>query len=360
MRIQPITVLCCLFIVLVSSNYSLCSTRAFGIGDQLSAQSVGATDGSTHIVAFDRPAVVVLWATWSPSSLTALSEIIKAAPQGGIRWQLLPINVDAPMLEDLDTARVHAAAKSAGWNGVVYHDRRYEIMDSWGILAIPTVMFTALGGAIEEVEHDWSPFLRDKLFAMYFGAITDSFPGIVLPVASARCRDDAAAARRLWRINRPADAITLMKRVSDSCVGVSSDRARLANWRWQSSDSIKARDQIRSSLRADEPNAWTVCADAAISLRLGDREAALDLSRKAAAMDSAFFPAWSVVAQAAWQTEDFALVENALQRMNTLYASHPSTLELGARLAERQGDVQRAVEMLRRAVEARIRLAIHP
>lgn len=341
--------------VTVGTAYS--STRSYDIGDQVTAERIGVIDGSTQLIVFERPTVVLLWATWSESSLHAFSEIVKASPQGGVRWQVLPINVDAPQLSADDSARVHVAAKAAGWNGTIYHDRGYQIMDSWGTLSVPTVVFTALGGWIEEIEHHWSPGLRDKLFALYFGSITDSFPGIATPIASGKCLADASAARRLWRLNRPTDAIALMKRVSDSCIGVSSDIARLANWRWQSVDSMKSRDPILTSLRRQQPSAWSQCAEAAIYLRAGSRDSALALTQRAIALDSMYFPAWIVLGHVAWQMDDLATARTALRWMESLNRHHPATLEFGSRLSERSGNLAEATTLMQQAVLGRLRLA---
>lgn len=339
----------------IARDAARCATRNYDIGDRLSAVQLQSTDGKSQLVNFERPTIAILWASWSPNSLTALREVLKAAPQGGIRWQILPINVDSPLASASDTAQIHAAARSVGLNGAVLYDRGYDVMERWGVLSIPTIVFTALGGEIDEIEHDWSPVLRDRLFTLYFGAITDSFPGITFPVASAKCITDTETARRLWRFGKTASARATMQKVADSCIGLPSDLARYANWIYSMGDSLKMRDQVSRMLNGPYQNAWTVCARAALASRRGQHDSAAALCQEAVVQDSAFFPAWIMMAESEWKAGDTSAAIEAHTRARDLNRHDPRVSVLGSQFAVARGEVQMAATMMRAAVEARLR-----
>lgn len=333
----------------------LCATRNFDIGDRLGATQLHSSDGKHQLVSFERPTIAILWSSWSPNSLTALREILRAAPQGGIRWQILPINVDSPMGGTPDTAQIHTAARSAGLNGAVLYDSGYVVMERWGVFSIPTVVFTGLGGEIDEIEHDWSPVLRDRLFTVYFGAITDSFPGITIPVASPECITAAETARRLWRMGKAAGACATMREVADSCTGLPNDVARYANWIYAMGDSLKMRDQVLRMLNGSYQNAWTICARAGMASRRGEHDSATALCREALVQDSAFFPAWILLAESEWEAGDTTAAIEAQARARILNRHDPRVNFLGAQIAAARGDSQEAVALMRRAVEQRLR-----
>lgn len=339
----------------IAGEPAICATKNYDIGDRLSAVQLQSTDGKSQLMNFERPTIAILWASWSPNSLTALREILKAAPQGGIRWQILPINVDSPLASAPDTAQIHAAARAVGLNGAVLYDREYDVMDQWGVLSIPTVVFTALGGEIDEIEHDWSPVLRDRLFTLYFGAITDSFPGITIPVASPKCITDTETARRLWRIGKTASARATMQRVADSCIGLPSDLARYANWIYSMGDSLKLRDQVSGMMNGPYQNAWTVCARAALASRRGQHDSVQALCHEAILQDSAFYPAWIMMAESKWKMGDTSAATEAHARARDLNRYDSRVSLLGSQFAEARGEVQKAATMMREAVEARLR-----
>ena len=346
------------FLLTFGSRTTHAATRHYDVGDRLTAHTLYTTDGTEKLVSFESPSIIILWSTWSPASLSALDEILDATPKGGIRWQIVPINVDAPFLSLSDTGRVNTAARSAGWPGPVWHDRGYQIMDDWGVLALPTVTITALGGAIDEIEHDWSPILRARLFVLYFGAVSDSFPGIMTPIASQPCRTKAEAARKLWRVGRKESAITLMQDVADSCTGLPNDLARLADWKWSVGDSIRQRVRIETLVQGDHQNAWTLCAQAALADRRGDDTSSVALCLRAIAVDSAFFPAWILLAERSRQIDDSITVRVAYARARELNRFDGRVLSLGARLAESRGDHVQSARLMRAAAEARLRSAV--
>jgi hypothetical protein len=333
------------------------ATRSYDIGDRLTVQQLYATDGQEKVFSFENPSVVILWATWSSASLIALDEMLEGAPKGGIRWQIVPINVDAPALSSSDTIRVHAAARAAGWNGPVWHDRDYHLMDRLGVLSVPTVMFTALGGAIDEIEHDWSASLRDRLFVLYFGAFTDSFPGMVTSKVLPQCRSKAESARKLWRMEKKPSAIAIMQGVADSCAGLPSDMARLANWKWSVGDSIRHQAQIAGLVRSRETNAWTLTAQASLAARAREDSTAVGLCRDAIALDSSFFPAWALLTELSYRTADTTTARSAYDRARSLNHLDSRVLAFGSRLAESDGKIADAVRLVRAAVEARQRRA---
>jgi hypothetical protein len=334
---------------------AFCTTRNFDIGDRLSAFSLMMHDGSEELLQFDRPTVVILWATWSPASVTALSELLRGAPQGGIRWQLLPVNVDAPSLNSSDTARINSAARSAGWNGAVLCDRGYSLMDHWGVLAVPTVAITGMGGIIDELEHDWSPVLRDRLFTLYFGAITDSFPGMTEPVATAECRAGAAAARQRWRLRQSGEAIESMRKIVDECDGLPIDVARYVHWACSEVGTAPSRVELDRVLERQPQNAWTLVARGTLEVREGSCSTAVEYCRIAATADSAFLPAWIQLAECLWKMHDTAGAAKALERARLLNRFDARVLALGANLAEARGEFPEAARLYRAAVEARMR-----
>lgn len=333
------------------------ATRHYDIGDRVASIKVRATVGEERIFTLENPSIVILWSTSSPVSLTALEELLAGAPMGGIRWQIVPINVDAPSLNTSDTARVNAVARKAGWNGQVWHDQGYRVMDDWGVFSLPTVVFTSLGGRIDEIEHDWSPLIRVRLFALYFGAATDSFPGMTTPIATETCRYNAEDARRLWRMGKTKSAIARMRPVVDSCAGLPSDVARFADWVWSTGDSVRQRDEIERFLREAEQSAWTLCGRAGLAQRRGDCSLAVTLCRQSTMADSAFFPAWIQLAESARLCGDSALAVTAYNRARLLNRLDPRVLAFGAHLAEIRGEREEAARFLRAAVEARLRIA---
>jgi hypothetical protein len=339
----------------VACDAGQCGTRNYDVGDRLSAVQLRSTDGKTQLVNFERPTIAILWASWSPNSLTALREVLKAAPQGGIRWQILPINVDSPRTAPNDTSTIHASARTAGLNGPVLYDSDYQLMDQWEVLSIPTIIFTGLGGEIDEIEHDWSPVLRDRLFTLYFGAITDSFPGITIPRASPRCISDVETARRLWRIGRAIGARAIMQRVADSCIGLPADLARYANWIYSMGDSVKMRDQVWRMMNGPEQNAWTTCARAGMASRRGQHDSAAALCQEAVSQDSAFYPAWILLAESKWIAGDTAAAVMAHARARGLNRHDARVSCLGAQIATGRMETQEAAELMRQAVESRLR-----
>lgn len=330
------------------------ATKYYERGDRLAAYQIHATSGDSSVISFERPSIIVLWATWSPASLTALDELLEGAPKGGIRWQVIPINVDAPVLNAVDTARVHAAAKTSGWNGPVWYDRGYSLMTEWGVLAIPTVAVTALGGTIDEIEHDWSPVLRDRLFALYFGALTDSFPGFVSEKSTEVCRKRAMTARWLWRIGKRVEAVASMQAVADSCSDLPNDVARLANWKWSLGGSMRRESAIRPLVEHDDASPWTSAAHAGWKYRQGDREGAIVHAERATELDSAFYPAWIQLAEFSESVGDSGKAVRAFTRAAQLNRFDGRALVLGARLAQSRGDLAEANRLLRSAVEARL------
>lgn len=339
----------------LSVNRAAGASRHYDIGDRLPAVRLTALDGTKQIVSFERPTIVILWATWSPKSLTALGELLRNAPQGGVRWQVIPLNVDGPHVSSSNAAAVDSAARASGWNGPILYDDGYVAMDSWGVLGVPTVVFTGLGGAIDEIEHDWTPVLRDRLFSQYFGAITDSFPGVMTMPASRKCLDQSATARRLWRIGRSSDARNTMQRAVDSCVGIPRDVARLSNWISNSGDSLKLRAQIADMLQHANQNAWTFCARGALERRRGNREAAQELCYDALSQDSTFVPAWSLLAECSWESGDSLTAQAAYNRARSLNRMDARVLRTGALLAQARGEEREAARLMQAAVEARLR-----
>ena len=329
--------------------------RNFDTGDRLSVRRMVSTDGSEQMQAFGKPSVIVLWSTWSPVSQAALTEILESAPQGGTRWQLLPINVDGPSLTTNDTARVNSAARAAGWHGQVWHDSGYQLMDELGVFSIPTVIFTNLGGRIEEVEHDWSARIRQRLFTYYFGAVSDSFPGITTPESSPLCRSKSESARRQWRSGNTELALTQMHGVIDSCSGLPNDYVRFADWIWSSGDSLRRGGEIARWITGRDQNAWTLSARAGLARRNGDCSLSVSLCREALALDSAFFPAWILLAEASRVCDDSASMIQAYNRARALNRLDQRVLALGAELAARRNESDEAVRLLRAAVEAGLR-----
>lgn len=341
--------------ILGGSQYSHAKTRHYDLGDRLSVEQICSTDGQVKLVSFETPSIVILWSTWSTASLTALEEVLDGAPSGGVRWQVVPINVDAPSMNASDTSRINSAARQAGWNGPVWYDRDYRIMDSWGVIAIPTLVITSLGGAIDEIEHDWSAPLRDRLFVLYFGAVTDSFPGMTTPASTPQCRTKAESARRLWRMNKKPGAIAVMMSVADSCDGLPDDIARLADWRWSVGDSLRQGLSIAALVRNSERSAWTQCARASFAARRGDDSGAVALCQEAIARDSAFLPAWLQLSGSSLQISDSATAISAYERARVLNRWDARVLQLGASLAETAGEFVESALLMKAAVECRLR-----
>lgn len=331
------------------------ATRNFDIGDRLSIRRLRSTSGAEESQTFAKPSVIILWSTWSPASQAALSEILASAPQGGTRWQLIPINVDGPSLTTSDTARVNPAARAAGWQGQVWHDSGYHLMDELGVFSIPTVIFTNLGGQIEEVEHDWSARIRQRLFTYYFGAATDSFPGITTPESTPQCRSKSESARRHWRSGNTELALTQMREVIDSCAGLPNDYARYADWIWSSGDSLGRGDEVTQSITSRDQNAWTLSARAGLARNNGDCSLSVSLCREALALDSAFFPAWILLAEASRACDDSTSMIQGYNRARALNRLDQRVLAMGAELAARRNEPEAAVRLMRAAVEAGLR-----
>lgn len=329
--------------------------RNFDLGDPISTVELTALGGKSQLFSFERPSVVVFWASWSPLSQSALAELVAKAPKGGIRWQVVPINIDKPDVTAADTARLYTAARAAGWYGPLWYDREYRLVERWGIFSAPTVIITNLGGAIAELEHDWTRAIQTRLFTLYFGAITDSFPGLPDPPASEHCLAQAAMARRLWRLGQESGALARMRVVVDSCAGLPRDLARYAEWAWRAGDSLRLAMSLDSVLERGGETAWPLTLRAELAVRRHDTLSALDLTRRAIAADSLFAPAWIRLLTTSLAAGDTTTALAAYERLKTLCPQEPRVLAAGSILAERQGQITRAATRMRRAVEARLR-----
>lgn len=333
------------------------ATKNYDLGDRIAAYELTATTGETRILTLESPSIVVLWATWSPRSLTALTEILRAAPQGGIRWQIVPINVDAAALAAADTARVHAAGREAGWNGPVWHDRGLRIFHEWGTIALPTVVITALGGNVDEIEHDWTGSVRDRLFGLYFGAYTDSFPGMSLPPSTESCRSATHDARRLWRMSKLQSAIDAMQSACSVCPDLPDDAGRLAAWIWKTGDTMRVEARINEVLSKSEPGAWPLLVQSTLAQRRGQCDSAADFARQSLRYDSAFAPAWVQLAESALLCGETDEAARAYERARHLNMLDPRVHAIGGRIAAKRGDHKSSTLLMRWAVEERLRLA---
>lgn len=344
---------------LAFAGSSYASMRNYLVGDRLTARRVQTTGGARQQMTFENPSVVILWSTWSARSLEAFREIMKAAPASGSRWQIIPINVDAPSLNAADTARVHAAARDAGWHERVWHDDGYQLMDEWGVLSVPTVVFTGLGGFIDEIEHGWSPVIRDRLFTRYFGTATDSVGVDTIVETPTQCRAKAVGAQREWRTGDKRTAITLMRTVIDSCSDQPSALSRCADWLLVAGGGRRELIQMEQELWAAAQNEWTRCALAGLALDRRDCSAAVVLSQEAIILDSDFFPAWMLLAQSSRLCGDTVNAKEAYGRARGLNRHNSRVLALGAAMAESRGDTKAAARLMRASVEARLRPRLH-
>lgn len=329
-------------------------TKVFERGDRMGAFQVRATTGETQIIPLDGPTVVIFWATWSPSSLVALKDILATAPKGGIRWRIVPINVDAPRLVADDTAAVHRAVRDAGWRGPIWSDHDYAIMDDWGVLSVPTILFVGLGGIVEEIEHDWSAAIRIRLFTLYFSSPSDSFPGMPTELASKSCRNKASEARRLWRQKFFESALKVLTPMIDLCPELPNDIGRYVSWRWSMGGAPRRGADLLRLTAAHRDAVWPLCAEASIMIRQGNCSTAVSLARQATDLDSAFSPAWILLAESAWRCRDTAGALLATERAAVLNRHDPKLLWLLAQMSEGAATTRETVRLWRRTVERRL------
>lgn len=340
----------------LASAPAVAAARYLDLGDQLNVVELSATNGARQMTSFERPSIIVFWSTWSPLALSTLQELVTKAPKGGVRWQVVPINIDSPDPRPADTAHIHAAARAAGWHGPVWYDHDNLLIERWGILSAPTVIITNLGGLIAELEHDWSREIQTRIFTLYFGAITDSFPGMPGPSASEQCLMAASKARRLWRLGQERAAITAMRLIVDSCQGLPCDLARYVEWVWMTGDSLGQGQALDSILERGGENPWTLALRARLAERRRDCETAARLADRALRADSMFAPAWIARAEVARACGDMPLAQDAYRRLQSLCPRDARVLALGAALAEQAGETAAAATYMRRAVEARMQL----
>ncbi|MEQ1935890.1 MAG: hypothetical protein ABL962_18700, partial [Fimbriimonadaceae bacterium] len=143
----------------------------------------------------------------------------------------------------------------------------------------------------------------------------------------------------------------------DSCAGLPSDIARLADWKWSVGDSVRHQAQIAGLVRSRETNAWTLTVQASLDARAWKDLTAVGLCRDAIALDSAFFPAWMLLAELSHRSGDTVTARLAYDRARSLNHLDSRVLAFGSRLAESDGKIAEAVRLVRAAVEARQRRA---
>lgn len=111
-----------------------------------------------------RATLVLFWATWSPRSLQALSDLEvlhrEFAPLG---LRVVAVNVEGEKISAQDAARVTAAAQASGVTYSVALDRDLSLYADWGVGAVPSAALVDAKGTILEAFDGYPPGLSGRL-----------------------------------------------------------------------------------------------------------------------------------------------------------------------------------------------------
>jgi hypothetical protein len=328
------------------------------LGDKLDPFRVVDSTGKTTVLNAETPTVVVLWASWSESSKSALRDLIKSAPQSGIRWTVVPI--DAEGLGPATRSSASGTLRSLGYTtGGIWRDPDMQLESSWGIHTVPTVIMTGLGGFIVKMTVGWNDAIRDSITAEYFASTPTKGPAPVqrtpVPITPAVRR--MAELRRHHRQGQSTPAVDSIAELlrSDSTVA-SADAARLLLWRVEEADTAGLSALTDSVLVSRPRNPWLLLARSLDRFNRRDWLGAQSDSKEALGMDSACTPALTMVALASLELGDTALAQQGADAAWGRNHSSPRLLALKARLAGAKGQPKAEAQWWQWAVEASMHL----
>jgi thiol-disulfide isomerase/thioredoxin len=119
-----------------------------------------------------RATLVLFWATWSPRSLKALSDLEalhrEFAPSG---LRVVAVNVEGERPSAQDAARVTAAAQASGITYSVALDRDLSLYSAWGVGAVPSAALVDATGTILETMDGYPPGLSGRLGKLVAAAL---------------------------------------------------------------------------------------------------------------------------------------------------------------------------------------------
>jgi len=334
--------------------FSLNGTHSLWAGDRIEPFLRHPARGKAELWTPGVPTVVIFWARWSPQSVVALRDIVSAAPRSAVRWAIVPINVDRAVVSPREATAIDAAARKTGYQGPVWYDAGFELSRHWGMVAVPTVIVTGLGGTVELAQAGWTSARRDRLVSTYFGTANDTTPSVTVDSLLTRCRRDLAHSRFLWRHRAGDSAMALAARVQAACSTSADAPLLLAWWRWEKKDTLGARGAATAAIKADSTDPWSWVTLGAISERCGEFVEARRLAERALGLDSIFAPAWMIVARSSLEAGDTSSTRVAIAALERLSRHDPDLAVTRARLQEQAGDPRGAAAYWRSAVEGRL------
>jgi hypothetical protein len=335
--------------------FPVAGMRSLWVGDRVESFMRQPARGKARLWTPGVPTVVIFWARWSPQSVMALRDIVSAEPRSAARWEIVPINVDRAAVSPRESTAIDAVARKMGYQGPVWYDAGFELSRRWGVVAVPTVIVTGLGGAVELAQAGWTSEQRDRIISTYFGTVNDTTPPVAVDSLLTRCRRDLAHSRFLWRHGAGDSAIALAARVQAACSTTADAPLLLAWWRWEKKDTLGARGAATAAIKADSTDPWSWVTLGAISERCGQVVEARRLAERALGLDSIFAPAWMIVARSSLEAGDTLSTRVAIAALERLSRHDPDLAVTRARLQEQAGDPRGAVAYWRAAVEGRLR-----
>jgi tetratricopeptide (TPR) repeat protein len=325
-------------------------------GEKLSSFALHSLAGDDGIWHPGAPSLFLFWATWSPSSIEALSAVREQLPKAGINYRFLPINTDAADSESDLSAEVTAAAERAGLTDTIWIDPAQDLLTRWSINRLPAIVVTQLNGEVDALMRGWDATVQERVLRRYLAPYSDTTQPPAPPADPQRSRAMSllGSARAIWRTGNYDHAMRQLARAISAAPDLPRTHVQQADWRWAIGDTLGARMASDAALAADSLNLWALLAAARIRERYGYHQRALDLFRQCLWHDSLFTPAWERYGLLSARQGNITEAQAASAVLGRLYRDGCARHVIRAVIATANGDADRST-IWREAVEKRLR-----
>lgn len=322
------------------------------VGERITAFRMISDGGDERYFTPQGGTVIVVWASWSPASLDALRDILPVAQQEGMRWTIVPLNVDDAIVSATRRKEIGALLRAeTGYSGTVWFDPGLAAFDDWGVVAVPTVMITDAGGRLVVAERGWSARARARIMG-YMGV--SGYTPVMADTLRLRWGGRLGDVMQRWRRGLPGRTLRELGLIRSRCRDWAAPVVFAAFWCWQVGDTSCAFQAAERALAADSTNPWAHTALATVELHLQDYRGAARSAEQAVTLDSSFAPAWRLVAELAALEGRESDSEDALAVLRRLNDHDPAADAIAAMLSQRRGATDSALTQWRRALERQL------
>lgn len=299
--------------------------------------------------------LLLFWATWSPQSLKALKAILAKAPQSGISWNVLAVNVDRREWNPSLKAKIEAKAREVGYKGPVLIDSGLVLFDQLGLVSVPTVVASNLSGDVDELLSGWSRRNSHLVLNNLLSKVD------TLSKSASRPMDTCDVLLRslglAWLQWEQSNTIRALQQVARSvrvCSTSAYPYALSAVWRWANGDRNSATHEAVRACAVDSSDAWGWLALAEIERRRARVDQCRDALARALAIDTALAPGWIIAGKLAADVQDTVMMQKSLQALQRVSRIDPGYPVLNALYLQMTGNWAEAAKVWRALIYPRI------